>query len=151
IFDTYGLSIDSVLYADGSPAPFSLRKKDSILGSALSIELRPGTGRLNIFYRTGPDATALQWLDPEQTFGKAAPFLYTQSESIYARTWIPCPDGPGIRFTYEAKVKVPEGLMALMSAENPRGVASDGSYHFKMEQPVPAYLMALAVGKLKFR
>lgn len=151
IFDTYNLSIDSILYADGSPAPFSLGKKDSILGSALSIELRPGTGQLQIFYKTGPDATALQWLEPEQTFSKTAPFLYTQSESIYARTWIPCPDGPGIRFTYEAEVTVPEGLMALMSAENPRRVAADGRYRFKMEQPIPAYLMALAVGELKFR
>lgn len=151
LFDTYDLLIDSVQYADGSAAPFRLGQKDSILGSALSVELRPGTKRLNIYYRTGPNPTALQWLEPGQTFGKKAPFLYTQSESIYARSWIPCPDGPGIRFTYEASVKVPEGLMALMSAENPRTLAPDGRYRFEMTQPVPAYLMALAVGDLKFR
>src|SRR5690606_6952069 len=64
LFDTYDLLIDSVQYADGSAAPFRLGQKDSILGSALSVELRPGTKRLNIYYRTGPNPTALQWLEP---------------------------------------------------------------------------------------
>src|SRR5690606_10719835 len=136
---------------DGSRATFTLGKKDSILGSALSIALRPGTKMLRIFYKTGASATALQWLSPSQTFGKTSPLLYTQSESIYARTWIPCPDGPGIRFTYEARVEVPKGLLALMSAENPTKRSPDGIYEFKMEQPVPAYLMALAVGELDFK
>jgi aminopeptidase N len=64
---------------------------------------------------------------------------------------VPCPDGPGIRFTYDARVTVPKGLMALMSAENPQKVSDSGIYHFKMDKPIPAYLMALAVGDIAFR
>ncbi len=40
--------------------------------------------------------------------------------------------------------------MALMSAENPQKASENGVYHFKMEQPIPSYLMALAVGKIEF-
>ncbi|WP_198666925.1 M1 family metallopeptidase [Taibaiella helva] len=150
VFDTWDLSIDSVVLDDGTKAAFVLGAKDSVLGSPLRVPVNGSNKALTIYYSTGPHPIALQWLDPAQTFGKKYPFLYTQSESIYARSWIPCQDGPGIRYTYDAKVKVPAGLMALMSAQNPQQKSADGSYSFKMEQPVPAYLMALAVGDIGF-
>lgn len=104
-------------------------------------------------YRTSPSVAALQWLAPAQTAGEY-PFLFTQSQAILARTWLPCPDSPGRRFTYEAEVEIlgeERGqLLALMSAENPRATAPDGRYHFRQPQPVPAYLLALAVDRLDF-
>lgn len=151
IFDTYQLQIDSILYADGSKAPFKIGSHDEILGAALEVDLQEDTEELTIYYKTGEDATALLWLTPEQTFGKEAPYLFTQGESIYTRTWIPSPDGPGYRFSYEAKVKVPEGLLALMSAENPQKKNADGVYTFKMDEKIPAYLIALAVGDIAFK
>lgn len=150
IFDTYDLSIDSVKLDDGSLAEFRLEAPLPYIGSALHIPVTPHTRSLTIYYQTG-DALALQWLTPEQTFGKKHPFLYTQSESIFARSWIPCQDGPGIRYTYDATVSVPKGLLALMSATNPQRPSAEGIYHFNMEIPVPAYLMALAVGDIGFK
>src|SRR5690554_6736955 len=151
IFDTYQLQIDSILYADGSKAPFKIGSHDEILGAALEVDLQEDTEELTIYYKTGEDATALLWLTPEQTFGKEAPYLFTQGESIYTRTWIPSPDGPGYRFSYDAKVKVPEGLLALMSAENPQKKSANGVYTFKMDEKIPAYLIALAVGDIAFK
>jgi leukotriene-A4 hydrolase len=116
----------------------------------LRVPIKATNKALTIYYQTGAHPIALQWLEPAQTFGKKKPFLYTQSESIYARSWIPCQDGPGIRYTYDATVKVPKGLLALMSAENPQQKSEDGIYTFKMDKPVPAYLMALAVGDIAF-
>src|SRR5690606_16459222 len=84
------------------------------------------------------------------TSGGKLPFLFTQSQAILARSWVPIQDSPGIRFTYEAKVTVPSNLLALMSAENPQEKNDDGVYHFKMDKPIPAYLLALAVGDLTF-
>jgi len=150
VFDTEDLSIDSVVLDNGKKADFILAAPDKDLGKALSVPVARSTKSLTIYYRTG-NATALQWLTPEQTYGKKTPFLYTQSESIYARSWIPCQDGPGIRYTYNAKVKVPAGLMALMSAENPQHITADGNYVFRMDKPIPAYLMALAVGDIGFK
>jgi aminopeptidase N len=42
-------------------------------------------------------------------------------------------------------------MLALMSAENPRRISANGKYTFTMPQPVPAYLLALAVGRVEFR
>ena len=41
--------------------------------------------------------------------------------------------------------------MALMSAVNPTEKTEDGKYHFVMDQPIPSYLLALAVGDVEFR
>lgn len=147
--DTDGLRIDSV-WVDGEKGSFSVDSPVPYLGAALNIPIEADTRSVTIFYQTGPDAAALQWLEPHQTADKKFPFLYTQSESIYARSWIPCADGPGFRFTYEARVEVPHSLMALMSAQNPQTKSDSGVYHFEMEIPIPAYLMALAVGDLEF-
>jgi leukotriene A-4 hydrolase/aminopeptidase len=148
--DTYDLTIDSI-FVDGSKVSFSLDSPVKFLGSALHIPISDNSKTVLIWYKTGKDASALQWLDPQQTHDKKHPFLYTQSESIHARSWIPCADGPGIRFTYAATVQVPKGLMALMSAENPQQLSDSGQYRFRMDIPIPAYLMALAVGDIVFR
>jgi leukotriene-A4 hydrolase len=148
--DTYDLTIDSVL-ADSKRVQHTLDSPVVHLGSRLNIPIEENTKQVAIYYHTGKNARALQWLEPQQTNGKKYPFLFTQSESIYARSWIPCPDGPGIRFTYNAQVSVPKELLALMSAENPQQKNDSGIYHFKMDIPIPAYLMALAVGDIVFR
>jgi len=150
VLDTYDLGIDSVL-SDGQKVLYRLDSPKQYLGAALHIPIIPQTELVTVFYKTGKNARALQWLDPVQTLSKTHSFLYTQSESIYARSWIPCADGPGIRYTYDARVAVPKGLMALMSAENPQQISDSGIYHFKMDKPIPAYLMALAVGDITFR
>ncbi len=150
ILDTYDLTIDHVL-VDGNEVKFVLDSQIKFLGSALHIPIKDKSVNVMVCYKTGPKARALQWLDPQQTHDKKHPFLFTQSESIYARSWIPCADGPGIRFSYSAHVAVPKGLMALMSAENPQAVNDSGIYNFNMDMPIPAYLMALAVGDIAFR
>lgn len=150
VLDAFRLTVDSVI-VDGNKVQHSWGEEVEHLGTALIIPVNEKSKRVDIYYSSDPGARALQWLEPQQTSGKKHPFLYTQSESIYARSWIPVPDGPGIRFTYTARVQVPQGLMALMSAENPQQKNDSGIYHFNMDIPIPAYLMALAVGDVEFR
>lgn len=156
--DSHGLEIRAVSYGEGESAPFTLGAEDPVLGRELVVELPPAsevaTGAepevVHIDYATSPDAAALQWLEPAMTSGDH-PFLFTQSQAILARTWVPCQDTPAVRMTYSATVRVPPGLLALMSAENPQEPSSDGVYRFAMPQPIPSYLLALAVGDLAFR
>ncbi len=148
--DTQDLEIIDVTYPGGEQAPFTLGKSDSVKGTPLSIRLPEQGNEVAIRYRTLPKAAALQWLSPQQTADGRSPFLFTQSQAILARSWVPVQDSPGIRFTYTAQVSVPQGLLALMSAENPQQADPSGTYYFSMEQPIPAYLLALAVGDLKF-
>ncbi|MFY0653729.1 MAG: M1 family metallopeptidase [Cyclobacteriaceae bacterium] len=151
ILDTNDLNIASVNDGyTGKELEYKLGDKKEFLGTPLIIKVSSPTTSVSIKYSTGKDAEALQWLSPVQTAGKKLPFLFTQSQAILARSWIPIQDSPGIRFTYNAEVQVPKELLALMSAENPQAKSSDGIYTFEMKQAIPAYLMALAVGDLEF-
>ncbi|MCY4076596.1 MAG: M1 family metallopeptidase [Acidobacteria bacterium] len=123
---------------------------DPILGAPLRIELMPSATRVRVSYGTSPEASALQWLGPGQTAGGQHPFLFTQSQAIHARSWIPLQDSPGVRVTYGARIRTPPGLRAVMSAANDPEAPADGDYRLDMRQPVPSYLIALAVGDLAF-
>jgi len=150
--DTRDLTIQSVsLDKDSAETTYSLGEPDPHLGRALIIKIKPQTESVAIAYKTSPDAAALQWLEPEQTAGGKAPFLFTQSQAILARTWIPCQDSPGVRITYSATVRTSPDLLAVMSAENDTSKNAHGVYNFNMPQPIPSYLLALAVGDLEFR
>lgn len=149
--DVKSLKIISVLNPEnGEALNFKEHIGNKIMGNDLAVYVK-GIGKVKINYETSADAAALQWLSPEQTAGKKDPFLFTQSQAILARTWLPCQDGPGVRFTYTAKVKVPNQLLALMSAENPMSKNDSGIYHFNQTRAIPSYLMALAVGDLEFK
>jgi leukotriene-A4 hydrolase len=149
--DTRDLDISRVTLADGkTEAPFTLGEPVAFLGRSLAIRIPPATRWVNVDYATRPEAAALQWLTPVQA-GSLLPLLFTQSEAILARTWIPCQDTPAVRQTYEATVRVPAGFLALMSAENPTTKSADGVYRFRMPQPIPSYLLALAVGDLAWK
>jgi leukotriene-A4 hydrolase len=147
ILDTRDLQIEAVT-CFGAPIPFVLAERDAILGSALTINLPLDVNSVEIGYATSPAASGLQWLSPEQTAGRTHPFLFSQSQSIHARSWIPLQDSPGIRITYDASIQAPVGLLALMSAQEHH---HDGAVHsFEMDLAVPAYLIAIAIGKLEF-
>ena len=151
ILDTKALSIQKITLDNNIPTAFRLGEVDPVLGQPLAVSIRPDTETVHIHYQTSPDAEALQWLSPPQTSGKTHPFLFTQSQAILARSWVPCQDSPGVRFTYEADVSVPRALLAMMSASNPQAKNDSGVYHFEMKQPIPSYLLALAVGDITFR
>lgn len=152
VLDTRDLTIERVTLNDSEEeTSFVLGDVVQYLGQPLTITITPTTDRVHVYYRTSPYAAALQWLQPEQTAGGRHPFLFTQSQAILARTWIPCQDTPGSRITYNAQVRVPPGLMAVMSAENRKEKSADGLYYFQMPQTIPTYLLALSVGDFEFR
>ena len=155
VLDTRDLAILGVTDAAGQALEYTLGEAVPHLGRPLTVALPEEGDRLVVRYQTSPDAAALQWLTPQMTTGGEHAFLFTQGQAILTRTWVPTQDSPGIRQTYEARIVVPEPLVAVMSAEmlTPEGEpADDGrAYRFALEQPVPPYLMALAVGDLAFR
>lgn len=155
ILDTRNLNIAKVeTSSDGAnytPSTFTIASLDKILGAALTIPLPEKVNRVRINYSTDPGASGVQWLEPSQTAGKKDPFVFTQSQAIHARSWIPLQDTPQVRVTYTARVRTPRHLLAVMSAENDPRTPRDGDYRFRMRQPIPSYLIALAVGDLTFR
>ncbi|MBO6766916.1 MAG: M1 family metallopeptidase [Erythrobacter sp.] len=123
-------------------------------GAPLTVQL-DGATSLRIEYRAPADASALQWLSPEQTAGGEHPFLFSQGQAILNRTWIPTQDSPGIRQTWEARITAPKPLEVVMSGVR-RGEPEDlgngrRAFTFVMDKPVPPYLIAIAAGDIEFR
>ena len=97
VLDVHGLEIRAVSLDDGVPAEFTLGDADPTLGRSLTVRLTPRAQVVHVDYATSEDAGALLWMEPEQTAGGDQPFLFTQSQAILARTWVPCQDTPADR------------------------------------------------------
>jgi len=155
VLDTQDLDIRRVeTSADGEvwlKGRFTLGKSDEVLGAPLTIALPPDATRVRVTYASKPQASGLQWLPPAQTLGKKKPFMFSQSEAIHARSWIPLQDTPFVRATYEAKIRAPKALRVVMSAEMKDKPDAGGAWNFSMPQPIPSYLIAIAVGDIGFR
>jgi leukotriene-A4 hydrolase len=154
VLDSRDLAIQSVEGSeDGSSfsaLPHTLGTQRAILGAPLSIEVSASHRLVRIAYTTSPGASGLQWLEPAQTASGKFPFLFTQSQEIHARSWIPLQDTPGVRVTFSARIRMPGGLAAVMGADGDTKAPRTGCYRFHMPEPIPAYLIALAVGDIDF-
>ena len=154
VLDTRDLNITRIEAGDGTnwaDVPHELATADALFGSKLSINLGQQSPRVRITYVTSPNASGLQWLTPAMTLGKKTPFMFSQSQQIHARSWVPLQDTTQVRFTYEAHITSPKDAMVLMSADNDPNAPRDGDYSFKMPQPIPSYLLAIAAGDLVFK
>jgi leukotriene-A4 hydrolase len=162
VLDTRDLTIRRIWWMRGAtdlvPLRYTIGARDPMLGSPLTIDLPADASapefKMRISYQTRPEASGLQWVAAEQTANKTDPFLFTQSQAIHARSWIPLQDSPQVRMTYSATIHVPPGMRAVMSAQsvtNPLELVPAGVYKFEMPQAIPSYLIALGVGKLEFR
>ncbi|PXV55348.1 Leukotriene A4 hydrolase, C-terminal [Dyella jiangningensis] len=152
VLDTRDLKIASVEGIDAagkaSALKYALAPRDKELGSKLTIDTPAHPAQVRIVYTTAPTASGLQWLTPEQTADKKLPFMFSQSESIHARSWVPLQDSPAIRFTYDAHVTAPKDVRVVMSALNDAGHPLDGDFRFSQPHPIPSYLLAIAAGDI---
>ncbi|WP_233079907.1 M1 family metallopeptidase [Rheinheimera soli] len=154
VLDSRDLSIEKVMgqSAEGRwhRLSHSFGDKSPHHGQALLIEFPAQFPIVRIYYHTSPQASGLQWLTKEQSSEKQQPFMYSQSQSIHARSWIPLQDTPAVRLNYQARIRTPKQLLAVMGADNSANTEKDGDYFFRMPQAIPAYLIALAIGDLEF-
>lgn len=150
VLDTSDLTIKSVR-SGNADLSYTLGEPDSVLGAALTIDVGRDADSVVVEYATSPAASGVQWLTPAQTAGGKHPFLFTQAQATHARSFIPLQDSPKVRMTYDATLRTPPELMAVMSASNEANTERDGVYEFTMPQAIPSYLIALAVGDLEFK
>ena len=152
VLDTRDLKIAKIeaLGADGKTTPlkYALAPRDKQLGEKLTIATPTHPIQVRIVYTTSPDASGLQWLTPAQTADKKLPFMFSQSESIHARSWVPLQDSPAIRFSYTAHVTAPKDVRVVMSALNDAKHPLNGDYSFDQPHPIPSYLLAIGAGDI---
>ncbi|KFB46576.1 AGAP009907-PA-like protein [Anopheles sinensis] len=150
--DVSDITISSVAVktsAGEAPVDWDVGGTVDNIGTKLTIYLPTKTSgelTLVIAYETSPKASALQWLTPEQTFGKKHPYLFSQCQAIHARSILPCQDTPAVKFTYNATLRHPTevtGLMSAIKVDSEPGVSK-----FQQKTPIPSYLLAIVVGAL---
>lgn len=149
------MTIDEVsIKTEGEKIPVNYFLSEHVkeIGTKLTIDLPTKTsGKLivSIVYKTSPQASGLQWLKPEQTKGKKHPYMYSQCQAIHARSMVPCQDTGAVKFTFRAEVNHPVELTALLSGVRVSG--ENGKTVYEQTVPIPAYLLAIAVGPLVSR
>ena len=148
--DSYKIDLKEAK-ANGRALTWEFDPEDEILGQRLHLKGLENDSSFTLAFRTSPEARALQWMNASQTKGGQHPFLFSQCQATHARSIFPCQDSPSVRFTYSAEVEVPSALRAVMAAEQEIGQERSGHYVFKMPQPIPSYLFAIAVGNLVCR
>ncbi|KAF9476002.1 zincin [Pholiota conissans] len=165
VFDTWDLDLKSIA-VDGVEVSYDVKPKHAVMGSALHIPLpKPlsagSSVSIKIDYKTTEGCIALQWLDKNQTQGKNFPYLFSQCQPIYARALAPLQDTPSNKIKYSATVTsvLPVLMSARIITPPSNGPPHDGkvigkdvvTYTFTQPVPIPCYLLAIAVGNVRYR
>ena len=132
---------------DGQPAAFRVRRdrlEVAVPADAQQVTVRVvygATPRAGLHFRGIDDAPA----------GEAR-LVYSQGEDIDHRHWFPSWDHPSDRFTVTTHVEVPAevGAWAIGESQGTQRLPDGWVRHdFRLDRPVPNYLVALAAGDLE--
>jgi aminopeptidase N len=111
--------------------------------------------QLEVRYRAVP-RRGLYFLAPDSKVKNRPVQVWSQCQDEDARHWFPCHDKPHVKMTTELRVEVPAGFVALSNGEQLAGSAQSSrkragtartTFHFKLDQPHPSYLVTLVVGE----
>lgn len=141
------LKIHRVLWDDSE---IRFREKDEeILVSLPKDYSRGQKGKITVEYSVTDPRAGIYFIAPDKEYPKRDVQVWTQGQDDDARFWYPCFDEPGIKFLSEMKVSAPSGFICT---SNGKLVFEDRSgdkwkFHWKMELPIPSYLVTLTAGK----
>lgn len=144
-----GLEIESC--TDGAGRALRYSVEEPLITIELERELARGErATIEIGYSARPEK-GLYFRTSSKHFDGPAPQVWSQGQEEDNRYWIPIWDLPNERATYAARITVGEGMTALSNGElvDVTEVADGGrrTYHWRLEQSIPTYLIALAAGR----
>ncbi|THD21635.1 Leukotriene A-4 hydrolase [Fasciola hepatica] len=156
ILDANELSIQAVKIHGNDVQWKCVPHKHPVLGSVLEVTVPSSDPQFDveIAYKTSPNSSALQWLEPELTADRKLPFMFSQCQAIHARSLFPCQDTPSVKATFEAVVHAPKEAVVVMGGVRTKqpSVSNRGdqwmTYHYEQTIPIPSYLVTIACGDL---
>lgn len=154
VLDSSHVAVSSVR-VNAADSQWSVKPRTEPLGSPVHIAVPAGAARgevvrVDIELATTDACTALQWLTPEQTSSRRAPFMFSQCQAIHARSLFPCQDTPDVKSTYSFRITSPHVVVAsgVAAGEPEAGEGDEKLYRFEQKVPIPGYLFALASGDI---
>jgi leukotriene-A4 hydrolase len=153
--DIRDITVLNITEPSGKVLDFEIDNPNPNLGQRLKITIPTEwiefeTFQLIIDYTTSTSASAVTWLSKEQTSGKKQPYMYTQCESIHARSIAPLQDTPSVKATYSLAFTTPLEIVTRASGNLTHEFTDETKRYtnFEMSIPIQSYLLAIASGNL---
>jgi alanyl aminopeptidase len=125
--------------------------KDEFLGFAFAQPVGPGAITLHVEYSGKLFENSTQGLFRQKDGG--AWYAFSQLESTDARRAFPCFDEPSYKVPWQLTLEIPKGTTAVSNTpieSESEGPAGHRVVKFRRTEPIPAYLVALAVGPFDY-
>ncbi|MCI0748244.1 MAG: HEAT repeat domain-containing protein, partial [Verrucomicrobia subdivision 3 bacterium] len=150
--DAVDMSILEVTVGGGSvKADFAYDDKVLTIELPKAVSLSE-TGKVSIRYRLDDPAKGMHFVLPNASTPKRRAMVYTMSEPLEARYWMPTHDWPNERWTTDIIVTVPPGFTAvangLLIEKTTAATNQAAVYHWRSEVPTDPHLMGFAIGEL---
>ncbi|CAD8081833.1 unnamed protein product [Paramecium sonneborni] len=163
--DVYLLDVFNVYLLNGNPLEFKIevvKNQTLVQGDKLVIKLDRQYKALEnlvirIRYAYTEKARAAGFLTKEQTQSKNVPYMFSQCEAIKCRSLMPLQDTPSVKFTYSSTVLSKDPLIKVFMTGNQIDTLSLigqykekqlYTYSFKLDIPIPAYLIGIVAGEV---
>ncbi|HDD67157.1 MAG TPA: hypothetical protein ENG31_00865 [Candidatus Thorarchaeota archaeon] len=145
------LDIEFVKDADGHELRWDANPDETTMNVYLHAPLSQGESTELVFkYVIDHPRGGLHFTNPCPEFPDIESSAWTQMQDDYARYVVPVYDNPSHKFPVEIIVTVPAGYFAMSNGylkerrENDDGTVT---FHWVQEQPIPAYLMTVAISE----
>jgi aminopeptidase N len=142
--DAVGFEVENV-EVDGARARWHNDGRQILIGWKANLD----TARVDVTYSATP-RRGLYFLKPDAQYPDRPRQVWSQCQEEDARHWFPCHDSPHLKMTTEIVARVPHGWYALSNGvltDVARPASGLWTYHWKMQDPVPSYLVTLAAGE----
>jgi aminopeptidase N len=104
---------------------------------------------LRVLYNARP-RKGLHFIRPDDAYPQKPVQVWSQGESEDNRAWFPCTDSPNERQTTETIITVPDSFTVLSNgrlvSEKHDKRRGRRTFHWRQEEPHPAYLVSVAIG-----
>jgi aminopeptidase N len=136
---------------DGDPVTWSY--DDAVLLVPLPEPLLRGQATtVAVRYRIDDPPEGLYFVLPSEAEPDRPTMVYTLSEALWARYWLPSHDWPNERWTSETSITVPASMTAITNGElmetrsDPGG--SSKTFSWRNEIPTDPHMMGFVIGEL---
>lgn len=137
----------------GNPNSPAFSYDDKVLTIQLAQPAKPSEAfKIAVKYRLEDPRKGMHFVLPNASVPAKPLMVYTMSEPIEARYWVPAHDWPNARWTADIEVTVPVPYSVVANGtfvdKTPSTDGKANTFHWRNDKPTDPHLMGLVVGEL---